>query len=514
MSRTRKAAATAMFSYGRFAMAIVPGLVLVPLTIASLGARTYGLWLTVGELLTYAAMVDPGIVGAMPWLIAESEGAAGRRAMRRLASNGLAAGCVAGAGLIAVAAGVWTVLPDTLAWTSDDRAQLGPPLIFLVLVTGVTYPFRTFNAVLVGLQDVAWVGSIAIAEIAIDVVLLAILLLAGYNVWALAWAAAASSIFMAAACVIRVAFLAPDIFTEWESPSVAGLGLLLRSGVGVWLAGFGWQLIASSNNIVITFLRHPEWVPLFVCTSKAASVLLQLGWIVPDSGLVGLAQLNGERPRSDRVKDMVGALILLHLLIAGVAVCGVLAFNPTFVRHWVGDAFFGGLRLNALFAAMVLMFTLAHAVITAAAVVGDRLRVGAVTILTGAVQIAGAIVLGRLWGVQGVAAAGILAGIVTAVPLGLVLLQSAGAVSMRRLLSLILGRWASRALPLMGAAALVGIFRDALGPWGTAIATMTIAAWYIWHMRPFYALLPLDPRWVRWLVSLRLMPPATATSAP
>jgi hypothetical protein len=29
---------------------------------------------------------------------------------------------------------------------------------------------------------------------------------------------------------------------------------------------------------------------------------------------------------------------------------------------------------------------------------------------------------------------------------------------------------------------------------------------YVWHMRPFYAALPFDPRWSRWLVSLRLVP--------
>ena len=40
MSRTRKAAVTAVFSYAQFAIAIVPGLVLVPLTLRSLGART------------------------------------------------------------------------------------------------------------------------------------------------------------------------------------------------------------------------------------------------------------------------------------------------------------------------------------------------------------------------------------------------------------------------------------------------------------------------------------------
>lgn len=509
MSRTRKAAVTAAFSYGRFAMAIVPGILLVPLTLACLGARTYGLWLTVGELLAYAAMVDPGIVGVLPWMIAQADGSSDRHALRRLVSNGLVAGCVAGVGYVLVAAAVWTVLPSALAWTAADRALLGPPLALLVVVTGVTYPFRIFRGVLMGLQDVVVVGAIAIAEIAIGVALLAALLLGGYNVWALVIAAAVSSTFMAAACAVRVAILAPDLLTDWERPSGAGLWLLLHNGFGAWLAGFGWQVVSASNNIVIASLGHPEWVPIFACTAKTSVVLLQLGWVMPDSGLVGLAQLHGERPRSDRLKQMVGALVQLHLLIAGAAACGVLAFNPEFVARWVGAPFFGGLRLNALLAGGLLTYALIHSLVSAASVVGNRLQVGSITIVNGIVQLGFALLFGRRWGLNGVAAAGLLAGGLTAIPCGLVLLQAAGVVRVRALIADVVLAWAWRATPLIAVAAAVGVFHRALGPWLTGFATVVIALGYIWHMRPLYRRLPLDPRWVRWLVSLRLIPRVT-----
>ena len=128
MSRTRKAALTAVFSYAQFAMAIIPGLVLVPLTLRCLGARTYGLWLTIGEVLTYALMADPGILQILPWMVAEADGMADRRTLRRLVSNGFAGAFLAGAGYFVVAAIGWIVLPDMLKLTPADRALLGPPL--------------------------------------------------------------------------------------------------------------------------------------------------------------------------------------------------------------------------------------------------------------------------------------------------------------------------------------------------------------------------------------------------
>jgi len=506
MSRTRKAALTAVFSYAQFAMAIIPGLVLVPLTLRSLGPRTYGLWLTIGEVLTYALMADPGILTILPWMIAEADGSADRRTLRRLVSNAFAGAFLAGAAYFIVAAAGWSVLPNVLRLTPADRALLGPPLAVLVIVTAVTYPLRVFRAVLLGLQDVTFVGALAVAEIAINVVIIAVMLLHGYTVWALVAAAAISATGIAVANGLRVLYIAPDLVTSLERPSLAGIRPLLRGGVGAWLSSFGWMLLSASNNIVISYLGHPEWVPVFSCTAKMSLMLTQLAWVMPDSGLVGLAQLHGELPRSHRVKRMVGALVQLHLLMAGGAACVVLAFNPVFVGHWVGESFFGGMRLNVLLATGVVVYGLIHGLLTAAAVVGDRLRVGVISLVNGVVQCVLAVWFGGMWGLSGVAAAGLLAGLVTAVPTSLGLLRTAESVSLPMLAREIVGRWAGRVAPLLGAAASIGFVHQMLAAPLSAAAAVAIGLAYVWHMRPLYHILPIDPRWVRWLVSLRLLP--------
>jgi O-antigen/teichoic acid export membrane protein len=505
MSRTRKAAVTAAFSYAQFAVAIVPGLVLVPLTLKCLGARTYGLWLTVGELLTYVALVDPGVVGVLPWMVAEADGASDRRQLRRLISNGVAAGCLAGLGYVVVAFVAWTLLPARLLWPAADRAMLGPPLALLVVVTAITYPLRAFRAALLGMQDAAFVGGLAIAEVAVNAVMMATMLIAGYQIWAIVVAAACSSTMAAFGGVLRLGMIAPDVLRDWERPTCRDLGYLLRNGTGAWLSGFGWHLISASNNIVIAYLGHPEWVPVFNCTAKSSLVLMQMGWVMPDSGLVGLAQLHGERPRSERLRQMVGALIQLHLLIAGAAACAVLAFNPIFVGRWVGDAFFGGLSLNALLAASLLLFAAAHGLISAASVVGNRLRVGIVSIVNGIAQLACAVLFGRRWGLSGVAAAALVATAVTGVVPALAMLQTSGALSWRALTRQVVAVWMRRAAPLLVLATMVGVAYRWLGPWMTGAATLAILLSYVWQMRPMYRVLPLDPRWVGWLVSLRLM---------
>ena len=113
-----------------------------------LGARTWGLWLATGELLAYAGMVDLGVLGVLPWLLAEADGRRDRDAMRRLISNGVAVGAIIGVAYALIAFALWQVLPSALRFTAADRAAVGPPLALLVAATALTYPLRIFPATL------------------------------------------------------------------------------------------------------------------------------------------------------------------------------------------------------------------------------------------------------------------------------------------------------------------------------------------------------------------------------
>ena len=511
MSRTRRATIAAGFGYAQFGFALIIGIGLVPLLLNRLGMRTWGLWLATGELLSYAGMVELGVLGALPWLMAEADGRHDRGAMRRLLSNGIAVGTLVGAGYAVLALALWRVLPSALHLTPLDRAGVGPPLMILVAFTALSYPFRAFPATLLGLQDVTFYGAIRITQSVIEVVVTVVLLLKGYGLYALAWGSVVPTVVLLLATVVRLAILAPDLMKGWMAPALKELSPLIVNGFGVWLAGFGWQLLSSSNALVITFLGHPEWVPIFGCTSKVSLVATQLVWLMPDSGLVGLAQLHGEPHSRPRVRHVVAVFQQVHLLLAGAAACAVLGFNPTFVTRWVGGPLFGGLTLNLLLASGIVVYSLVHALTNAASVLGNRVQVGILTLVNGAVQVAAAIVLGRWLGLEGVALGGLIAASLTAIPASLALLKWTIGLSGWRLMSDHALPWTIRVMPIAVAATLVGIFHQWLGFWLTGMATGLVLVAYVWHMRPLYgAVLALDPRWTRWLAIVNLAPPLGA----
>jgi hypothetical protein len=494
----------------QYALAIASGLVLVPLTLHYLGARSYGLWLATGELLGYAALADLGVLGVLPWMIAEEDGRGDRVAMRRLLSNGFTVGAMVGFCYVALAVALWQVLPAALRLSASDRNLLVGPLAVLVAISGATYPLRVFSALVAGVQDVRFSGAIGVAQVSASLVITVAMLARGFGLYALAVAAAASNLIPVLACTCRSFLVTPDLLRGWPRPTWPAVRVLFANGLGGWLGAFGWQLQAASNSLVITATGHPEWVPIYSCTARLSAMATQVAWLIPDAGLIGLAQLHGERRGPERLGGVVQTMVRLHLLLGGAAACCVLAVNPSFTIHWVGAEFFGGMPLHLLLAFGIVVSSFTHGLVTSASVIGNRLRVGALTLACGAVQVPCAFALAYLLGLSGIAAAGLVTGALTLVPGAVALLGETTSLSVPALLDGNVVPWLRRVAPLLAVAALGALLSPVLELWSAAMLAAAIGATYVWWMRPFYSGLPLDPKWTRWLISLRLMPEGPA----
>lgn len=516
MSRARKAVVIAAFGYMQFGVAIVTGLFLVPLTLRSLGPRVWGLWLASSEVLGYAGMVDLGVLAVLPWLLAEADGRRDRVESSNLVSQGVWLGICVGIVYASVALGLWQLLPSKMFLTPADREVVDGPLTVLVLATAITYPLKAYGALLSGMQDVFFSGTLTIAQNVTSAVLMAVLLLNGFGLYALVAAAVGPQLLSHVVWMVRAAIIAPDIVLRFATPQLASLRTLFTNGVGTWLGGLGWQLLAASNGIVITYMGHPEWVPVYACTAKLGAMCTQWSWVLPDSGHIGLAQLHGERTSTERVRGVVLMMQRLHLLMAGAVACGLLAFNPAFVTRWVGPALFGGLGLNALLAVGVILASFTHGLITSASIVGNRRKVGVLVLVNGIVQVPLAIALGHRFGLIGVAWATVAAAALTSLPGSITLLRPTTSLTARGLASELVLPWATQAAPFIGLAALFGAFYYTLGLWISAAAAALLCAAYGWQMRALAAELPLGARLTEWLVRFKLLPsplPMTAAGA-
>ncbi|MGH9314769.1 MAG: hypothetical protein ACRD1S_16420 [Vicinamibacterales bacterium] len=502
MTRTRKAILTSGFGYLQFASAVVLGLVVMPIVLEQVDPRAYGLWLAAGELLGYLALADIGVFAVLPWTIAQAEGRRDRNEIRAFMSNGVAIGAALAAVTAAGVALVWFVAPGLVGLQPSDREIIGGPLAILVAATIASAPLAVFNAVLIGIQDVTWVGWTAVARSVATAALTVGLLAAGWGLLALSIGAAAPMVVLAVMNVVHVARTEPALVRAWPAPSFEQIRRLVTEGVGGWLGAFGWRLSAMSSSLVLAVTGRAEWIAIYACTAKTTQLLLQVSWIVPDSALVGLSQVHGEG-RRERRREVVDALVTLYLILAGAAALVVLAVNPSFVRWWVGGSFYGGAILNVLLGAGLIVSSCAHAFAALGSALGRRRVIGAAGMVQGGVHLGLSAALALWLGLAGLAAAVIVSAAVTVLPIGLRTLGRAADVAPRRLVADI-GAWFWRAAPTLVVAAAIGAANVTLWMALAALGPLLLA--YLWLTRSLYAGLPVPPRFKRLLSTIWLAP--------
>ena len=500
MTRTRKAALTSVFASLQFASAIVLGVVVTPMVLRQVESRAYGLWLAVGELLGYIALADVGVFAVLPWTIAEAAGRRDRNEIRAFMANGFAVGLALAVVTAVAVAVVWFFAPSGIGLTSADRALVGGPLALLVVATVVSAPLAIFNAVSIGLQDVAFVGTTAVVRSTATAILTVVLLARGWGLYALSIGAAIPMVSAALLYAVRLARIEPDLLRGWPRPSFDQIGRLVTEGVGGWLGGFGWRLSAMSNGLVLAATGRADLIAVYACTSKVVQLLLQLCWIVPDSALVGLVQIHGEG-RAERRRDVAAALFRLYLVLAGGAAILVLSTNPAFVRLWVGPEFFGGVVVNVLLAAGLLSSSIGHAFAALGSALGRRLSIGVAGLIQGGVHVLLAVVLTVVLGLEGLALAAVLSVAVTMIPIGMRTLNATAGFEAGRIAGDV-NAWSWRAAPALVIAALVGASGAAL--WVAGLASVALGIAYVWSTRSLYADLPLDSRYRRLLATVRL----------
>ena len=84
-------------------------------------------------------------------------------------------------------------------------------------------------------------------------------------------------------------------------------------GLGPWLGGWGWRLLAASDSLVLAALSPPAQVAALACTTKLAQAMVQFSWIPCDNGLIGLAQLSAEKTGRERLRDALVVMLRVYL---------------------------------------------------------------------------------------------------------------------------------------------------------------------------------------------------------
>ncbi len=512
MSRRANALIQAAFTYAQTMLGVLTGLVVTRFVVHTLGDDLYGLWLATGALMAYAALADMGTFTVMPWLFAEAEAQKDLDRKRSLVVHGLLAGVASGALYVAVALGLWVFFPGLMHLNTADRTALEGPLLVMVLAVAFAYPLRLFTALRNGMQDFKYMGPFQLAQMLANAIITFVLAKLGFGLYSLSIAAGFPPFITGLAALHRTRSQNSELLHGWPKPAWAHVRPILTSGTGTWLGSLGWQLMFATDSVIIASLGLRGQISAFVLTSRLCITLMQLCWVLPDSSYVGLANLHAEGAH-ERTAEVVRTVIRLTLFLSGGVVCVTLSMNAGFMSLWVGPQLFGGSPLNVIFAVDILVLCVVHALVGPASVLGNRMRVGLITLVNGALHIVLASLLGRHLGLCGVGIATAVSAMVTSIPVGIYLLGYVSAIKLTGIMRDIVLPWALRLLPCALAAAFLGWNGHqprltSLGRFGPVVAGGLAAAItgsaYVLSMRAFIRDLPFPARVRRILATFRL----------
>ena len=411
-SRTRAAVSGVGASYVTKVLGLAIGFVVTPIVLGYLGRELYGFWVIVGSILGYLGVVDLGITGPVSTLIARMQADESGEARSAIASSSLAAHVGSGIVVALLGVGAGFLLPPILRVPVDQVHLVGWAVAVAGVALGISFPSRTLKAVLTGTQNIA---TVRIAEFALTLLRTAIILMllaAGQGLMALPFATLVSGVVGNAVYYWLIARLVHGVRLVPSAVSWRSVQQFLNLSLWWFMGSAGGLLIYQTDNILLGRYLGPVAVTIYALTYRLPEMVRGLIYQLNLSVSPGVGDLTG-RGKTERLGDVFISLLRVTFFMSISAAMLVVTFNRDVVRLWVGDENFAGQALVLVFALTLVYLVFFH---TSAIVLTNHLELKPLAIVRffeGTINLALSLLLVMRFGMIGIAAATLIAGLIT-----------------------------------------------------------------------------------------------------
>lgn len=385
------------------AVGVVVGFLLSPFLVHRLGDAGYGLWVLVLSVTGYMGVLDTGLRVSIVKHTAEHNARNDAEGLNRVLFTGLTlyGSLSVLVAIIAAAASPWFDTWFTLPPGEEATSRL---LAFLAgLNVALSLPLGVFGGLLAGLQRYDRLSQATIIVLLLRTAAIFVAVSAGYRLIALAWIHIAAQILTGVILVVmaRKEFPRLDLTPrsiDW--PTIRSL---------YTYSGF---IILNNIAMLLIFFSGEVLVGLFIGTAAVTSFAIARSLVQYLATLIGsmtqvfhpYATDQHERGNTDAVSDALIIGTKTSLLIALPVGVAYLIIGPTFIGHWMGQAYRESAGL------LLMVMTLSQVVWLSQSTAGNILlgihRHQLVTVLNfvvGAIGIVLGILLIRRFGPLGVA---------------------------------------------------------------------------------------------------------------
>ena len=311
---------------------------LTPFLVTHLGSAGFGVWSLLGLFITYVALIDLGMSGAVAKFIGElSPREQTKQINAMFASSMMIVGILAG-GAILLSLLLGRVMETSLGaiglFGADAKLFLfGATALYSVglISNGLLY-------VLLGLHrfDVAnYIAALILSAQAVGTV---VVLKAGFGLRGLIYLIVGTSVLSIVAYFIAARTLAPGLSFRWKDMHFQTIRKLMRLGIHLQayaLVGVYYFYIGKA----VVSLRFPLAAVGAFEVALRIPILLRQGILTVLGPLMPAVSHLDARGAAVQVKRMMGHALRYCLILGAPAFLGVAIFAGPVIQLWVGNGF-------------------------------------------------------------------------------------------------------------------------------------------------------------------------------
>lgn len=383
-------------------LTIVIGFFLMPYIVRVMGDDTYGVWLFINSMASYAGLLYFGFGDTISRYVAKYHGEGNDLRINQISSLVLAIYLVMGSITLVAAIALSLLAPWTSHWVGDELFEIQLTIVVLGLNAATGMVGSVFGGVLMGVRRFDLERAVTVGSDLIRVVLIFVFL---HERWGL----------LTIACIYLFITLAENVACAWLAyRSLPKLSLARKYldrdvlkecsafSAMAFLNAIAYQLTNATDSIVIGMMMGTDKIVPYYIALRLTQFLKQpidkISQIcMPTAGALSAMT---ERPRLQRFLLQATGTVLL--LVGGVFIGGWY-FGGDVIRHWMGDEYASSHHLLVILLAAQLV-ALPCGVLRSFLFGMGEVRFPAILYLVEAVfKLALSIGLCWLWGLAGVA---------------------------------------------------------------------------------------------------------------
>lgn len=358
-SRRRAAYATLIGGYVNIGVAIVQGVLLVPLYLHYIGPQLYGAWLGSGDIVGWLAIVDLGLASLMIQRIGSAYGQHNDRLVAQYLTTGLLAQLIIVATLVAGAVIISRWVPSLMGIDGVDADVLTGGIVLAGVSNGLSILNNGVAGFAMALQRTVFMSVAALIGALVGISITITLLLNGWGLWAIpvGWVARDASALIGngvyAAVLYRTAIRSSLGMSKyvWQD--------FIRVLPSMFAAKLGNAMAGRSEAALIAIFIKPELATVYVLTKRAADIIRMLLDRFGAATFAGFAHLIGSGHKT-RATEVYKEIMSLYVPTAVLAISLYIALNHTFMSIWVNEDMFGGQALTILIGFSVFVSATGH----------------------------------------------------------------------------------------------------------------------------------------------------------